>query len=502
MTVQQVIDKYSDAFGSAVSTCGISADLLDSGYAKFRADGTWQIDEMTGAAITYSEKCLAEIGQTCNGLKTYSPTDAATSRISKKCESANGTCSCSFMFNSDPDSGSYTTDGTSYHLYNEDGSENAIRGYCIQGDTISVMVPGESFSGEGVVIATRSTEKVIDIDASITLPKFDASADKPIPDASVDRAIIDTSADKPKLDTSVDKPKTDTAIDAPACTIAKACTSNSDCSNGLTCQKFTTLDGQSVSSKICMPTQCTTCGSRSCAYNPDPKICGFVECKSEDAGVTDTKVAPIDATPVAYSDMPASMGATCPKAAAAPCGGDLIGDWEVLGICDKWLGLSELLDLYGGTCPTWGDYNDSGTAFFRSDGSCLISEYGTYQIDKSESCLKQNNMSCASMNQTFKDAVTKGDMAAGGCALSGGDKCHCEKSFSQPDDCKYITAGNSITTVSNDGSGSWGPNPYCVEGDTLTIFFTPWSAAGKSIGGKAGLVMRRKAPVDAGIDTL
>lgn len=311
-------------------------------------------------------------------------------------------------------------------------------------------------------------------------------------------AKLDSAIDKPATDALSDKPKADAGIDAPACTIAKTCATNGDCSNGLICQKFDTLDGQAVSAKICMPAQCLSCGQRACVYDGDPKVCGFVECESEDAGVADT--APVDVTPVPFADMPTSMAATCQVAASAPCGGDLIGDWEITGVCDKWLGAVEFLDLYGGNCPTWGDYTDSGDAFFHTDGSCLISELSVYQINKSQKCLQENGMSCSSMNQTFKDAIGDNHMVSGACAISSGDTCHCEKAFSNPDHCQYVVTGTSVTTVGNDGSGTWGPNPYCVEGDRLTLFFDAWSAAGKYIGGRAGLVMRRKMPVDAGID--
>lgn len=502
MTEQQIIDEYGKAFGdSAVGKCGLSSDMLDAGYARFRADGTWQIDEMTGVAITYSEKCLGEIGQSCDNLRAYSPTDASMS-ISKTCQSSNGTCSCSFMRNSHPNGGSYTTDGISYHLYNADGSKNATRGYCVKGEVISVLTPGESFGGEGVVIAIRTNENITDLDASITLPKFDASADKPVADAAVD---------KPIADATVDKSRVDAGIDALTCDITKPCTKNSDCSSGLTCQKVSTIDGQSVNAMICMPSQCPSCNPRTCVYNNDPKVCSFIECQSADAGIADVAVdkpkidvAPIDAMPVSPAEMPPSMAAVCPAMAAAPCGGDLSGDWTIMGVCDPYLSDAELLSQEDKECSTWIDYIDNGTASFGPGGVCNVDEKLKYNTAYSTSCLAQASDTCVAKDGRIRKEIGKDYVTEASCAASSSEVCMCTNTFDPPaaaDACTYTVQGNTFTFVSPPKTFSAESYDYCVQGNTLSVFFASWSEAGKAADKKAAVVMVRTSTIDAGTNS-
>lgn len=219
---------------------------------------------------------------------------------------------------------------------------------------------------------------------------------------------------------------------------------------------------------------------------PDNRI---ADVKQDDASLLDAM--PIDATPVPLSTMPPSMAATCQAAATAPCGGDLTGNWNVVGICDQWLNMTEFLADWGGNCPTSGDYIDHGTVALNADGTCLFDEVTTYEIDKSVSCLAQKSMTCDSMNQTFADAVGTNEMISGGCALSTADNCHCEKVFSSPDTCKYMTTATTITTVNLDGTNEWGPYPYCVQGNALTIFIPAWSATGTALNANAAFFMTR-----------
>ena len=433
MTQQQIIDQNSSLFGESVGQCGLSSDILDTGYAKFRPDGTWQIDEIIGIAIGFSESCLSGIGQSCDSVRSYTNVDAGIS-LSKTCQSADGVCQCSCLQDANsPNSGSYTTDGTSYHLYDDEGFDNATRRYCIQGDVISVWVTDQSVGfGEGVAIAIRTTETVADIDASVVLPMFDASADAPIDNARRDAPDVGTDVSRP--DATAGRPNAD-------------------------------------------------------AGAPDNRI---ADVKQDDASPLDAM--PIDATPVPLSTMPPSMAATCQAAATAPCGGDLTGNWNVVGICDQWLNMTEFLADWGGNCPTSGDYIDHGTVALNADGTCLFDEVTTYEIDKSVSCLAQKSMTCDSMNQTFADAVGTNEMISGECALSTADNCHCEKVFSSPDTCKYMTTATTITTVNLDGTNEWGPYPYCVQGNALTIFIPAWSATGTALDDNAAFFMTRDEP--------
>jgi len=440
LTEQQIIDKYGDDFGNSVAGCGVSADVPIVGYVKFRADGTYQIDDMEGITIGFSESCLNGIGQSCDSVRSFVYGDASLPNSTKTCQSSGGVCLCTVLPNSHPNAGSYTTNGVSYQLYDDEAYEVGGREYCVQGDVLSVFAPSTALGGGGIAIAVRTAEPIADVDASVIMPRLDASDDT----ARLDARIVDSAADRNPADASVadvpldagfdvpaDKPKADVAIDTRVDDVAKP------------------VDSAPVD------------------------------------------VMPIDATPVSFDAMPPSMAATCQAAASAPCGGDLTGNWNVAGVCDNWLDMAEFLDDWGGNCPTWGDYIDQGTVALNADGSCLFGEVATYKIDKSVSCLAQRNMTCGDVDQSFKDAIKSGDMVSGSCALSTADNCHCEKVFSKPDTCKYVTTATTVTTVSVDGSGAWGPNPYCVQGNTLTIFFPAWSATGTAMSANAALFMTR-----------
>jgi len=432
MTEQQVIDEYADEFSSSSGSCGVSADVPVTGYVKFRANGTFQIDEIDGVTLGFSENCLAGIGQSCDGVRQGLSADASAN-AERSCQSSDGICTCSVVDVSHPHAGSYTTSGSAYQLYHDTGDDAGSRDYCVQGDVLSVFAPSETIGGGGIAIAVRIDDgSVSDIDASVAFPKFDAaaadarpdvSADKPQADVAADRSAADVPADKASRDAGTDAradlPKTDAAIDAPRI----------DAADGI------------------------------------------------DVAAVDAQ--PIDATPLPLDALAPSTAAACQLAAAVPCGGDITGNWTIAGICDPWLSEAELISQINDSCNTQADCTAIGPAVFNTDGTCVLDQTTVCKGDYPVSCLAKGGDTCSAKDQRFKSAIGTKDIVAASCALVSSDICRCEDDFhTSGTSCTYSASGNELTFVSPPDTFEGGAFYYCVQGDVLSIFVAPTSAVG------------------------
>ena len=432
MTEQQVIDKYADRFSPSSGPCGVSADVPITGYVKFRGDGTFQIDEIDGVTLGFSESCLVGIGQSCDSVRRGGAMDASVG-VEKSCQSSDGICTCSVVDLPDPHAGSYATSGTAYQLYDDTGDGAGKRDYCVQGNTLSVFAPSETIGGGGIAIAVRIDDgSVSDIDASVVFPKFDAaaadakadvSADKPQADIAADQSAADFPADSASRDAGIDAradlPKADAAVDSPQ------------------------IDSAS----------------------------------SIDAATVDAQ--PIDATPLPLNALAPSTAAACQLAAASPCGGDLTGSWTIAGTCDPWLSETELISQINASCNTQADCTETGPAVFNADGTCALDQKTIYKTDYPVSCLAKSNDTCSAKDQRFKNAIGTKDVVAASCILVSTDTCRCEDDFhTSGSSCAYSASGNELTFVSPPDAFEMGAFDYCVQGNALSIFVAPTSATG------------------------
>jgi hypothetical protein len=319
-------------------------------------------------------------------------------------------------------SGSYTTDGSTYHLYGADGTESGDRQYCIQGDVFSVFAPSDTVGGGGIAIAVRAADSsVTDVDASIIFPRLDASADSP--------------ADKPKADVAADVALDSVRLDAPDASVD--------------------------------------------APADQAKADVAVDASRIDAAEVDTQ--PVDATPLPLDALPPSVAAACHLAATAPCGGDVTGSWEMVGTCDPWLSETEFITDKNQSCITEADMHSSGTAVFGSDGTCTVDEDDTYDNWYAESCVAANNDTCTARDQRFRSNIGTNEIIDAGCVSDTGGTCHCDDVYQYPNPaCTYSTAGSELTFISAPGAFQAEAFDYCVQGNTLSIFITPSSATGKA----------------------
>jgi len=417
MTQQDVIDKY----GGSSAACAVSGDVPAAGYAKFRDDGTYQIDEVDSLVLGFTEGCLEGKGKTCDGLNRKGQEIDAGEGVDFKasCVLSDNVCTCSLVPGDGADLGTYTLTGTSYRLQS-DSLRPTQRDYCVQGDVLSIFAPSNAIGGAGTAILTRVADSTVpDIDASALDAKpdagaIDASADTKTTDAPSDNAHRDAVMDAP-----ADRPKADAVFDAPV------------------------VDAQTI-----------------------------------DRSPIDSQ--PIDATPAPLEAMPPSTAAACAIAATAPCGGDLSGSWKISGICDPWLSETEyvasLVD-----CATQGDLPITGRSVFSVDGTCTLHQTIASEADFSVSCLAKAIDTCSARNQRYKNGIGTNDKTAASCVLSSSETCHCEEIFEFPtagDACTYATSGTELTFVSPPDAFEGGAYDYCVQGDVLSIFIAPTSAAG------------------------
>jgi hypothetical protein len=432
MTEQQVIDKYADRFSPSSGPCGVSADVPVTGYVKFRTDGTFQIDEIDGVTLGFSESCLSGIGQSCESVRRGGPMDASAG-VEKSCQSSDGTCTCSVADLPDPHVGSYTTSGTAYQLYDDTGDDAGKRDYCVQGNTLSVFAPSETIGGGGIAIAVRIDDgSVPDIDASVVFPKFDAITAGAKPDVSADNPRAETAADRSAADIPADNASRDAGIDARA-DLPKA---------------DAAVDSPRIDSA-----------------------------SSIDAATIDAQ--PIDAMPLPLDALAPSTAAACQLAAASPCGGDLTGSWTISGTCDPWLSEAELIGQINASCNTQADYTEIGPAVFNADGTCTLDQKTLCRTDYPVSCLATSGDTCSAKDQRFKNAIGTKDVVAASCILVSTDTCRCEDDFhTSGTSCTYSASGNELMFVSPPDAFEAGAFDYCVQGNVLSIFVAPTSAAG------------------------
>jgi hypothetical protein len=152
---------------------------------------------------------------------------------------------------------------------------------------------------------------------------------------------------------------------------------------------------------------------------------------------------------------------TC--AAITPCGGNLVGTWQVKDTC-----LAGMLTIDG--CPTakttFDNVKASGTMTFNADltGSASITLTGGVTVGLPASCTA--GVSCAAVEATFKAKLAQDPTAPfSSVACTGTDPCSCAfvlKGAPMNDNDGYTTSGSVLTQ-----SGS--QSDYCVAGDELKM---------------------------------
>ncbi len=176
-------------------------------------------------------------------------------------------------------------------------------------------------------------------------------------------------------------------------------------------------------------------------------------------------------------------GSACENVGA--CGGDLVGDWDIVSYCaaTSVSGAGAGLDMAGAgldnfcsqaTVDTSG-IRVTGSMSFKPDMTYTETETlsGTMSMTLPAACLRQGNVTatCAQVEQSANaglsgDPTTRDAIGPIKCSGSAGGGCACRMPFSQPAAMGtgvYSTSGSVLTQSGSDQSD------YCVKGTTLYL---------------------------------
>lgn len=171
-------------------------------------------------------------------------------------------------------------------------------------------------------------------------------------------------------------------------------------------------------------------------------------------------------------------GTACVNSAnVTPCGGSVVGTWNVTSGC---LGVSGSIDVqaaFGLSCPTGklsGSLTVSGTWTAKANGTFVdgTTTTGTEEIALPSDCkvLSQAPVTCQKIGtvmQGYFDTVACTDASDGGCTCSGTIKQTGSMGFITTDpqaSGNYTTASNTITITQDESKYS-----YCVNSNQLSM---------------------------------
>jgi hypothetical protein len=149
--------------------------------------------------------------------------------------------------------------------------------------------------------------------------------------------------------------------------------------------------------------------------------------------------------------------------AFAPCGGNLVGTWEVKDTCVQGKGTIEM-------CPTattsFEGIHASGTMTFNADmtGSSSIVITGGLKLNVPASCT--GGQSCSTVEGLLKaELVNDADAPFSGVACTGTDTCACTFTFKGTP----MTAGGAYSTAGSVLTQGTDQSDYCVAGNELRL---------------------------------
>jgi len=169
-------------------------------------------------------------------------------------------------------------------------------------------------------------------------------------------------------------------------------------------------------------------------------------------------------------------GASCTS--VTPCGGDVVGTWNVTSSCLKVSGTLDVRSLFSFSCATGqvsGSLQVTGSWTAKADGTFVdgTSTTGTEQVTLGAECLVLSGapVSCDAlggvMSGVYFDTVTCTPAAAGGCSCNANVKQKGSIGLLSSDPQKegnYTLSGNTLSIVQDNSSYA-----YCSSGKlTLT----------------------------------
>ncbi len=149
------------------------------------------------------------------------------------------------------------------------------------------------------------------------------------------------------------------------------------------------------------------------------------------------------------------------------CGGDLVGQWNVVDVCVTGSPPADNPECEGAI--SWGQVDASGTVELTADGqtSSMLDMTAHVTYTFTEACLSAQSGTSVMLDQAACDATATRvsqaeNVTSVTCTLSG-DACVCPATFQTATEGQgtYTTSGTDLI----DSEGDAGP--YCVSGSTL-----------------------------------
>jgi hypothetical protein len=180
----------------------------------------------------------------------------------------------------------------------------------------------------------------------------------------------------------------------------------------------------------------------------------------------------------------------------SPCGGDVVGNYNVSAACfdNAALSMNLIADCPGASVKILG-LNVSGSASFNADMTYSVTE--TVSITASEtiptSCLTTSGITvtCAQLDQAIQMLVAQSPGTYQSAHCSGASACTCTFTLApqtMSEAGTYTTSGTTLTTTDSTGSSS--SSEYCAQGNELHMLQVDMTMAMGKV--QADLVLTKK----------
>ena len=164
-----------------------------------------------------------------------------------------------------------------------------------------------------------------------------------------------------------------------------------------------------------------------------------------------------------------SSGGTC---GVAPCGGDVVGNWQASSACiDRATLNMDFLSGVSGSCPTASlgavSTTPSGSVAFAADMTFTGTLALATSLDIIFPAACTGGASCAQLTQALQSLVGTSGITSASCAGSGSCTCTIAQAVDVINDTgTWATSGTTLTLA---GAASPQGGPYCVKGSSLHL---------------------------------
>lgn len=158
------------------------------------------------------------------------------------------------------------------------------------------------------------------------------------------------------------------------------------------------------------------------------------------------------------------------------CGGDIVGDWKITGVCyDETALAAQAKQLCADATLKIGDASVTGDVSYKADKSFVQGATeldATAELSLSTSCL--GGATCAQLQAQVNMDAADGNEA--NCVSAAGGGCTCSTTIkdSSKSNGTYSTSGNTVTQTANNATEV---QDFCVNGNRLVLLPNKMAAA-------------------------